>query len=230
MYISWNNNEEGWPFPILPGKVTIKREGSGKEYRIIGTGPIQTIEKPKLAEISFESFFPGNSYPFINPKHFQTDGKPDAHRYVYYINKWMHSGYPVRFSYIGSNINDDKTKIWLPMTIESFERWEQGGSPGDIFYSLKLKEYVFFAPARARPVQQPDGTTKLVKEQAQAWDPRVPQATYTLKPGDTLLKVARLQLGDSGRWREIQQLNNITDSELKRLQPGRVLQMPARRT
>ena len=230
MTISWNNGEESWPFPVLPNKVTIKREGAGKDYRIIGLGPIRTKEKPELAEISFESFFPAQMYPFCGQiKHInRATGAPDPNAYVNDINKWMHSGYPVRFSYVGMNATNDKYKIFLPMTITSFERWEEAGSPGDIFYRLELKEYVFYAPRRARPVQQPDGSVKLVKDPPKRWDPRVPKETYTIQPGDNLVKIAMKELNDSSRWREIQKLNNLTDADLKRLQVGQVLKLPKR--
>jgi hypothetical protein len=229
MAISWNNNEEGWPFPVLPGKVTIKREGSGRDYRIIGLGPIRSNEKPGLAEISFESFFPGQNYPFSGPiRYFYEDGRPKPNQYVNDINKWMHSGYPVRFVYVGADSENKEYKIFLPMTITSFERWEEAGSPGDIFYRLELKEYVFYAPRRARPVQQPDGSVKLVKDPPKRWDPRVPKETYTIQPGDNLVKIAMKELNDSSRWREIQKLNNLTDADLKRLQVGQVLKLPKR--
>jgi len=229
MTISFNNGAEGWPFPVLPDKVTIKREGAGKDYRIIGKGPIRTIEKPELAIISFESFFPAQKYPFVNPV-FRDDSRwvPDPNKFVNDINRWMRSGYPVRFIYVGANSENEKYKIFLPMIITSFERWEEAGSPGDIFYRLELKEYVFYAPRRARPVQQPDGSVKLVKDPPKRWDPRVPKETYTIQPGDTLIKISLKELGDSSRWREIQKLNNISDAELKRLQVGRVLKLPKR--
>jgi nucleoid-associated protein YgaU len=224
MSLSWNNGEEKWEFPVLPPKVTIKRNGAGKDYRIIGSGPITTIEKPELAEISFEGFFPSQRYPFV------TSGiLYEPHTYVNYINKWMHSGYPARFTYVGSNTKDAQTKLWIPVTFASFERWEEGGSPGDIFFSLKLKEYAFYAPKRVRTVEMPDGSKKQVEEPAERWDPRVPQSTYTLKQGDTLISVSRMQLGDSGRWQEIMELNKIPWSDMRNLPVGKVLQLPQRR-
>lgn len=230
MAISWNNGAESWPFPVLPGKVEIERNEDGNDYRIVGKGPISPIEKPDLAKISFESFFPAQRYPFCGTiKH--TDpitGRPDPNAYVNDINKWWHSGYPVRFTYVGANAENDLYKIFLPMKIVSFKRWEEAGSPGDIFYRLELKEYVFYAPRRARPVQQPDGSVKLVKDPPKRWDPRVPKETYTIQPGDNLVKIAMKELNDSSRWREIQKLNNLTDADLKRLQVGQVLKLPKR--
>jgi len=230
MMLSFNNAAEGWEFPVLPEKIDIKRSGSAKDYSIIGQGPISKIEKPELAEISFESFFPSSDYPFVRPAYHRTaEGRPDPNAYVNDINRWMRSGYPVRFTYVGSNALDDKTKIFLPMSIVSFERWEEAGSPGDIFYTLKLKEYVFYMPQKVRVVKQADGTTQTSKQASKRPDERIPAKTYALKKGDTLLAVARSQLGDSGRWREIQQLNRLTDSEVRKLPVGKVLQLPERR-
>ena len=230
MMLTFNNATEGWEFPVLPEKIDIKRSGTAKDYSIIGRGPITKIEKPELAEISFESFFPAQHYPFNRMLyHRAADGRPDPNAYVNDINRWMHSGYPVRFVYVGSNALDDKTKIFLPMSIVAFEHWEEAGSPGDIFFTLKLKEYVFHMPQKVRVVKQTDGTTHTVKQPSMRPDERIPAKTYALKQGDTLISVARTQLGDSGRWRNIQQLNRITDSEMRKLPIGKVLQLPERR-
>jgi nucleoid-associated protein YgaU len=230
MALNWNNGAEGWQFPVLPSKVTIKRNGSGKDYRIVGDGPITTIEKPELAEISFESFFPAHEYPFANKiVHRNRDDSPNPNGYVNDINKWMHSGHPARFTYVGSSATSAETKIWIPVTFASFERWEEGGSPGDIFFSLKLKEYVFYAPRRVRTIEMPDGTKKQVEEPKERWDPRVPPTTYTLKPGDNLVRVSLRIYGDTDRWRDIMELNGITLDETKRLQVGRVLQLPPKK-
>lgn len=230
MTISWNNGEEGWPFPVLPKKVTIKRDGAGKDHRIIGLGPIRTIEKPELAEIMFESFFPAQNYPFNGRiVHEYPDKRPMPNAYVNDINRWMHHGYPVRFIYVGADTENKEFKIFLPMTILSFERWEEAGSPGDIFYRLHLKEYVFHAPQKVRPVVQPDGSTKLVKDPPKRWDPRVPNETYTVQPGDTLIRISLREFGDSSHWREIMALNDIKPDEVKKLQIGRVLRLPERK-
>ncbi|MGG1597608.1 LysM peptidoglycan-binding domain-containing protein [Paenibacillus naphthalenovorans] len=222
MYLSWNNQAEGWHFPVLPAKISFPRKGAGKDYDIIKKGRIGTIENPELMEINFESFFPASWAPFVSVA---PDKLLRPYEYVDYINKWWKTKYPVRFIYVGSDAFNNKSKLSLPMSIVSFEVWEEGGSPGDIFYSLKLKEYVFYSAKRITAVQQ-DGQTVLRAEPPKRPDERVPPTTYTLKPGDSLIKVARMQLGNSGRWREIQQLNGITDSEVRRLQIGRVLQLP----
>lgn len=227
MTLSWNNGAEGWHFPVLPERIDIKRAGSGKDYDVIGLGKVRTIEKAELAEISFENFFPAQRGPYVNPV-YNSSGIPEPNSFVNSVNKWMHSGYPVRFVYVGQNAQNDKYKINLAMSIESFERYEVAGQPGDIFYTLKLKEYVFYSAQKIKAVQK-NGQTVLQKEPAKRPDERVPATTYTLKPGDTLMYVSRMQLGDSGRWREIQTLNGISNAELNSLPVGKVLQLPAKK-
>ncbi|MCM3748029.1 LysM peptidoglycan-binding domain-containing protein [Paenibacillus pasadenensis] len=217
--LEFNSGAEGWELPVLPEKLSIRRSGAGKSYSIIGAGNISTIEKPELAEIDFESFFP------VHPKLFNEQaGSKTPAEYVADINRWMKSGYPIRFIYGGSGEDGRRGAIRLPMTITSFERWEQAGSPGDVYFSLKLKEYVFYAPVKIR-VAGKDG--KMVAEPAKRADLRVPPKTYKVVKGDTLIRISmKLYDGDSGRWREIQKLNGLSDADLKRLQIGQLLKVP----
>lgn len=51
--------------------------------------------------------------------------------------------------------------------------------------------------------------------------------SYTVKKGDTLYGIARTQLGDEDRWREIYNLNKTTiGSNPHRIYPGQVLRLP----
>lgn len=47
---------------------------------------------------------------------------------------------------------------------------------------------------------------------------------YTTKTGDTLVSIARRQLGDPGRWLELAKLNHIRDP--RAIRPGAVLRLP----
>lgn len=52
---------------------------------------------------------------------------------------------------------------------------------------------------------------------------------YAVKAGDTLMKIAREQLGDANRWPEIYGLNHDTVRNPDLIFPGQQLRMPARR-
>jgi len=51
-------------------------------------------------------------------------------------------------------------------------------------------------------------------------------ATYTVKPGDTLSKIARQLLGDANAYMEIFNLNRDQLSDPDKIQPGQVLNVP----
>lgn len=71
------------------------------------------------------------------------------------------------------------------------------------------------APAAAPAISGPEASTT---------DEAGP--TYTMRRGDSLFKVARDQLGDARRWREIARINGIAPKDFTRLPAGTVLQMP----
>jgi LysM repeat protein len=51
-------------------------------------------------------------------------------------------------------------------------------------------------------------------------------ATYTVKPGDTLSKIAKHVLGDANAYMEIFNLNRDQLSDPDRIQPGQILKIP----
>jgi nucleoid-associated protein YgaU len=51
-------------------------------------------------------------------------------------------------------------------------------------------------------------------------------ATYTVKPGDTLSKIAKHVLGDANAYMEIFDLNRDQLSDPDKIQPGQVLKIP----
>lgn len=226
MSLSYNNGAEGWTFPVLPEEITIKKGGAGKDYNIVGKGRINTIEAPDLAEISIESFFPAHDAPYVSVEYRMTGEDPKPNGFVQDINRWMATKHPLRFVYVGRDIEDRKAKIYMAVSITNFTYWEKAGSPGDIYYKLDFKEYVFHSPKKTKVVTKQDGSTKLVAEPPKRPDFRVPPKTYTVKPGDSMWKIARMQLGDETRWRDIQKLNNLTAEDMLHLKIGRVLQLP----
>lgn len=226
IYLSFNNQAEGFVIPVNPESIEIKEGGQGKTYDIVGkgggtdetrAGEINVIKNPHLKEISFSSIFPSQWYPFVTSEHlFQP---------MYYINlirKWQESRHPIRFVYAGHYTESaleqkiiNLADINIPASIESFEWKEVGGSPGDIEYTLKLKEYVFYSARSVKVGTDSNGNTVLIQEPPKRPDERIRPLTYRLKKGDTLLRISKRFLGTDARWREIKELNGFTDADLK---------------
>lgn len=218
IYLSYNNQEEGFQLPIVPGKIEINAGGKGETFDVSKLGEINVIKDPALKEYSFESFFPASPMPFTSGTVFEPSFYKDL------IEKWMGTKRPIRFIFVGSTF-----EINTPASIEQFDWSEQNGTVGDIFFSLKLKEYKFYS-AQKVVVQQttatPTGSTTAVAKKKARADSRNKPKTYTLKPGDTLIGVSRKVLGDDSKWRSIQTANGLTDAQLKALPVGKVLKIP----
>jgi nucleoid-associated protein YgaU len=220
--LSFNNETEKFLLPVNPESIEIKESGKGKTYDIVGTGEgageINVIKNRQLTEISFTSMFPASWYPFVivQQKDLLT---PEA--YTNYIKTWLKAKHPIRFQSVGTSV-----AINLPMSIEKFDWKEMAGSPGDIEYSLTLKEYVFYSAKKPEKQLQANGETVLIEPSTPRQDDRVRPETYTLVSGDSLSLIASRLLDDESRWREIQSLNGIPTANLKRLPIGMVVKIP----
>lgn len=229
MSLSFNERKEAITFPVLPEKLALTRKGGGKTYEIVGLGEVNVIGSRELAEISFESFFPAQAYSFITyPESRESANKPESRKqllpaieFVNHIARWQDKAYPCRFIFTGPNF-----PINLPVSITKFDRWEVAGQPGDIHFSITLKEYVFHSAQKVKLVTDKDGKTNAQTEEPKRPDDRARPSTYTIKAGDTLIGIARRILNDDKRWRELQKLNGLTDKQVRTLQIGSVIKIP----
>lgn len=217
IWLSFNNQQEGFQIPVNPESLEVKDTGNGKTYDVLKLGEINVIQNPRLAEYSWSSIFPGQRYPFL-----ATDLVLPPRRYIEYIRKWMGTKRPIRFIFTGPTFD-----INTPATIEEFTWKEVAGSEGDIEYSIRLKQYVFYAAKRVIIVPPQQGqTAKAAVQKPKRPDDRVPPKTYTLKKGDTLWAIAQRYLGSGSRWREIAKLNGISDAQVRRLPVGMTIRLP----
>lgn len=208
--MSFNNNEESFQFPVNPASVEVSEAGQGKTYNVPGIGEINVIGSKSLSEISFSGLFPATRYPFVT-----VDELLQPVEYIKLINKWMRTKHPVRFI-----LSSDTYEINTPASIESFTWNEMAGGIGDIEYSIKLKQYIFY---RARKLSS--SATASNSGPARPNEKKQPK-THKIVKGDTLWDLAQKHLGNGSKWPEIQKLNGITDAEVNRLQIGRVLKLP----
>lgn len=222
--LSFNNETEAIELPVLPEKIEVSTSGNNKTYDISQLGEINVIKLGKLTEIAFESFFPASWYPGCNVS--QQELFEPSHYIVDRITKWRESKQPMRLVLTGGPMD-----INIPVSIERFTWSESGGAVGDIAYQIALKEYRFYAARKVQVATQSGSASvampKLLSAAPAARpDTRVQPKTYTLVAGDNLWKVAQKFLGDGSKYKQIQTLNGIKDSELKRLPVGKVIKLP----
>lgn len=214
LWLSFNNQEDVFEFPVLPGKIEVSNQGEGAGYEVYGLGQINVIKSPGLAEYSFETILPAveNKYPFITARYYY-----EPRYYVELIEKWRQTRHPIRFVYTGPSL-----QINTPASIESFDWSETAGESGDIQISLSLKEYRFYAARRATVM---DGQVQ------QAEPPRANyrsfQPFYVVKEEkEKLINISQKMYGKPDYHTEIKKLNNLTDAAVEQLYPGQILQLP----
>ncbi|WP_057760639.1 LysM peptidoglycan-binding domain-containing protein [Cytobacillus praedii] len=212
IWLSFNNEAEGFQLPENPSSIEIKDANSNKIYHISGVGEINVLKDSSLTEYTFEGVFPSQKSPFVIAKRAL---EPES--YVDYIRKWMASKQPIRFVFTGSTFS-----INTLASIEAFEWKEAGGTVGDIEYKLSLKKYVHYAAQKVKVVNQAAAN----KQASPRPDNRAPAKTYKLVKGDSLWKIAQKFLGSGSRYKEIQKLNNIKESELRKLPIGLEVKLP----
>lgn len=238
IHLSYNNREEAFKLPVNPSTIEISDGLKTNSYEVLSLGEINVIKNTKLTEYSFSSYFPGDmkeklfiregSVHLENTDELKIKDDPekelhnyagfDGNAYVYLLLKWMYAKRPIRFIFIGEAFS-----INIPVTIEDFQWKETAGRGGDIEYSLKLKKYIFY---KAQKITFNEEESVARKEPPEREDQRDIPSTYTLVKGDTLWSVAKRFLGNGARWPEIQKLNGIKDSEIRRLPIGLVLKLP----
>jgi LysM repeat protein len=216
-HMSFLNDTEQFHFPVNPSSLEVNESGQGKTYNVPGIGEINVIGSKSLSEISFSGLFPAQRYPFANRtvKVINDEVKVIWHDPVYYIgfiNKWMNAKHPIRFI-----LSSDTYNINTAASIESFTWNEVVGGSGDIEYSIKLKQYMFYRARKLKSVESGGIPRAVEKLQPQS---------YKMVAGDSLWSIAKKELGNGARWIEIQKLNGISDAEIKRLPIGKVLKLP----
>ena len=129
IFIEYNNQVV--QIPVNPEKFEVTTSGNNATAEIIALGEVVIPRKKKLSSITWECFFPYDSwYPAIRTKGaFQS-----AKFYLDFINKIRDDCKPCHLTVTGIGFDDD-------VVIESFNYYHQAGDHEDTYYSITLKRY-----------------------------------------------------------------------------------------
>lgn len=123
--------------PVNPEEITIKYPSDNKDYDVIGVGQVVIPRKPGLKEISWEGFFPANtSEPYVDAAAY------DPEEYVDWFERAMKKQQKVRLIITRSKLYNTNIRC----IVSEFETTDKGGEPGDMYYSLTLREYRDYSP------------------------------------------------------------------------------------
>ena len=204
--------------PVTPSEIETKAGNRNKAVYILNFGEINLAKKPGLQEIRFTVLLPGRMYGFVQTE----DGFHEPEYFLNCFKEYKAAAKAVQL--ILFRRLADGTQLFcgnMDVLLEDYTVTEKGGEQGDFWVELHWKEWKAAKSIRYS-VKSQDGGNVLM-EQGQERQAKTPAATYTVKKGDCLWNIAKKQLGDGTKYKEIAKKNGISDPN--KIYPGQVLKL-----
>lgn len=196
--------------PVNPSEIAIQRERRYETVNIINLGEIDFSDGEKVHEVAFSSFFPAE----YDSSYCQYASVPDPVEAMNQLTSWMDGKTPVRLIIAGM--------LNTLVQVSAHKSAIKGGEPGDIYFDINLRTW-----REIRVRTQAEAAATVAGSTPRADLSPVPK-TYTIKTGDTLWAIAKLQLGDGSRWSEIYALNKgVIGNKPEMIYSGTELRMPS---
>lgn len=200
--------------PVTPAEMETKTGNQNKTAYILNFGEMNLAKKPGLQEIRFTVLLPGKRYSFVQTE----DGFHEPEYFLNYFKEYKAAAKPVQL--ILFRRLADGTQLFcgnMEVLLEEYTVTEKGGEQGDFWVELHWKEW-----KEAKSIRYSIKDNTMV-EQGQQRQAKQPAAAYTVQKGDCLWSIAKKQLGDGARYKEIAQKNGIANPN--RIYPGQVLKL-----
>lgn len=160
-YRIWFNTQfskEPVCLPVNPSEVSISYPANPTEYDVEGLGGIIVPRIPKLATLSFDSFFP-------RERVFQTVANDESwytpEWYVTFFRKLQRSRQPFELvinrgrdtyrEYDGANsfiVKQNYFDTVINAVVLDFSITDKGGEPGDVYFNMTISEYRDASPKK----------------------------------------------------------------------------------
>lgn len=218
-WLKFNNGAETLQLPVNPDTLSVTSTHGYEDIDVSNLGEYTVIGGGRLREYSLSSFFPRD----YNASYCGYEELIDPWDCVATIERWQRSGSPIRFIVTGTPIN-------IAVTLRNFEYNERGGEPGDVYFTLDLKEYVFITVAKKADKSVTSGSVAVTMPKLNATarpSTRETPKAYTVKSGDSLFKIAVRVYGRGDDWRRIYDKNvKVIGANPSLIKPGQKLVIP----
>lgn len=194
-----NGKGKRFTFPVNPEEITISRQKGYDTSTILSYGEFDFPQGDKIKEISFSSFFPkvyDESYCTV-----REDRLPNPQTAMNALNDFLVSKTPLRFIITQTAVN-------VPVFVSSHQTTFRGGELGDVYFDITLRSWREMKVAKTAGSKK--GSAGAFTNKKIRIDMKEKNKTYVVKPGDSLSKIAKLELGDSSKWNQIYKLNQKT--------------------
>lgn len=205
-WLTNDRNTERVRLPVNPDTLNITSPFGFNDVTVANLGEVTIFGDRGLKEFSFGTFFPAH----YNSSYCEYRGFKAPYTYVAIIEKWRDRKLPIRFVVTGTKIN------YLVTVREFTYEVERAGNPGDIYFSITLKQFKWLPvryettkttstkPKATRPPSTKKTTSSTTKKTTSA------KRMYTVKRNDSLWKIAKRYYGDGDKWRTIYNANKKT--------------------
>jgi len=202
-------------FPVNPGEVTVEGAKKIETVSIINIGDVDFPVGDERTGISFSSFFPRD----YDRSYCQYASIPTPEEALGRLIEWQTNGKPIRLLITETSIN-------MLVLIARITHRYVGGEPGDIYYELSMRQWREVKVRTAAQAQAASQGGTAISATPRADTKPVPKV-YEVKSGDTLWKIAKLQLGDGSQWENIYNNNQgVIGANPNLIIPGQRLVMP----
>ncbi len=205
------NGKEKLRLPVNPPSNSYTSSFDYEDTTVVGLGEITRIGYRKQREFSIETFWPAS----YNPVYCNYSGFISPASFIKKIESWRDKREPIRFVVTGAG------GVNVKVTIRDFQvEAEKFGSPGDIYFTLDLKEY------REATVKTATVTSKKPAKKKRPAKPKTKPSVYTVKKGDCLWKIAKRYYGKGSEWRRIYNANRSKIKNPHWIYPGQKFVIP----
>ena len=218
MYLCYMN---GILMPVAPSKINTKIKNKNRTITLINEGEANILKSAGLQEISFNMMIPAYKYPFA--LYLGGIFLPISY-YLEILEKLKNDRKPfqliiIREGVLGSLGFDTNLKV----SLEDYQILEDAGNGRDITVSIKLKQYQEKADTAVRVVATALGGTKYILEKVRDTSSKVAEKSYKVKEGDTLYTIAKKELGNGEKYRELVTLNKLGNP--REIEIGQVIRL-----
>ena len=226
---------DGVQFPVVPSDVKLKIKNQNKTITLINDGEVSQLKSPGLTDISFKLLLPQlQRYPFAA----YPNGFRRAEYYLGILERLKTGKEPFQFilsrTYGRTSLYDTN----MTVSLEDYEIQESASYGSDVMVEVKLKQAKIPTTKTLDIKVEPEGTKTATVEEVRSTVGKKVAESHTIKSGETLIYIAKAELQDSGRWKELYQLNKeVIESAAKAhgqsgsrngslIYSGTVLQLP----
>jgi LysM repeat protein len=207
---------ENLQLPVNPSSFEVASPYGIEVIEVDNLGEVTIPKNRGLQEFRFESFLPAK----YDPAYCVHNRIIPPNDFIDIIERWRDTEKPVRFIVTTANTN---TLVLIP----EFTYWPSPpGSPGEVQFSISLKEY------RMPVIKKLTSTASSSKSSSKVTQQRPPKQetkpkTYTVRPGDTLWAISMRFYKTGTKVNAIHQANKkVIGKDPNKIYPGQKLVLP----